>query len=77
LEAGRGRNSEPDYNEVFQRFRHLIAGKTKLLISHRFSTTVRMAGRIIVLDGGITEAGARALPKTFRWQVGRASLEAQ
>ena len=43
--------------EVFQRFRDLSAGKTTLLISHRFST-VRMADRIIVLDGGrILEAG--------------------
>ena len=43
--------------EVFQRFRDLSAGKTTLLISHRFST-VRMADRIIVLDGGrIIEAG--------------------
>ncbi|WP_276199265.1 ABC transporter ATP-binding protein [Chelatococcus sp. XZ-Ab1] len=43
--------------EVFQRFRDLSAGKTTLLISHRFST-VRMADRIIVLEGGrILEAG--------------------
>jgi ATP-binding cassette, subfamily B, bacterial len=43
--------------EVFQRFRDLSAGKTTLLISHRFST-VRMADRIIVLEGGeIIEAG--------------------
>jgi ATP-binding cassette subfamily B protein len=43
--------------EVFQRFRDLSVGKTTLLISHRFST-VRMADRIIVLDGGsIIEAG--------------------
>jgi ATP-binding cassette subfamily B protein len=42
---------------VFQRFRDLSAGKTTLLISHRFST-VRMADRIIVLEGGgIIEAG--------------------
>jgi ATP-binding cassette subfamily B protein len=37
--------------EVFQRFRDLSAGKTTLLISHRFST-VRMADRIVVLEGG-------------------------
>jgi ATP-binding cassette subfamily B protein len=44
--------------EVFQRFRDLSVGKTTLLISHRFST-VRMADRIIVLEGGrIIEAGA-------------------
>jgi ATP-binding cassette subfamily B protein len=43
--------------EVFQRFRDLSAGRTTLLISHRFST-VRMADRIIVLeDGRIVEAG--------------------
>jgi ATP-binding cassette subfamily B protein len=43
--------------EVFQRFRDLSAGKTTLLISHRFST-VRMADRIIVLEEGkIVEAG--------------------
>jgi ATP-binding cassette subfamily B protein len=43
--------------EVFQRFKELSVGKTTLLISHRFST-VRMADRIIVLDGGrIIEAG--------------------
>jgi ATP-binding cassette, subfamily B, bacterial len=43
--------------EVFQRFRDLSAGKTTLLISHRFST-VRMADRIIVLEKGrIVEAG--------------------
>ena len=43
--------------EVFQRFRDLSAGKTTLLISHRFST-VRIADRIIVLEGGgIIEAG--------------------
>jgi len=44
--------------EVFQRFRDLSAGKTTLLISHRFST-VRMADRIIVLDEGrIVEEGS-------------------
>jgi ATP-binding cassette, subfamily B, bacterial len=43
--------------EVFQRFRDLSAGKTTLIISHRFST-VRMADRIIVLEQGrIVEAG--------------------
>jgi ATP-binding cassette, subfamily B, bacterial len=48
--------------EVFQRFRDLSAGKTTLLISHRFST-VRMADRIIVLEHGrIVETGThRAL----------------
>jgi ATP-binding cassette subfamily B protein len=37
--------------EVFQRFSELTAGKTAVLISHRFST-VRMADRILVLQGG-------------------------
>ncbi|MGI8914393.1 MAG: ABC transporter ATP-binding protein [Chloroflexota bacterium] len=44
--------------ELFQRFRELAEGRTVLLISHRFST-VRMADRILVLEGGrITEAGS-------------------
>jgi ATP-binding cassette subfamily B protein len=43
--------------EVFQRFKELSAGKTAVLISHRFST-VRMADRILVLEGGrIEEVG--------------------
>lgn len=37
--------------EVFQRFRDLTQGRIALLISHRFSS-VRMADRIIVLEGG-------------------------
>jgi ATP-binding cassette subfamily B protein len=42
---------------VFQNFRQLAAGRTAILISHRFST-VRMADRIYVLkDGSITEGG--------------------
>lgn len=46
--------------EVFARFKSLAAGKTALLISHRFST-VRMADRILVLeDGRILEAGTHA-----------------
>jgi len=46
--------------EVFERFAELTAGKTALLISHRFST-VRMADRIIVLaDGRIAEHGCHA-----------------
>jgi ATP-binding cassette subfamily B protein len=36
---------------VFTRFRTLAAGRTTFLISHRFST-VRMADRILVLEGG-------------------------
>ncbi|MEO6688983.1 MAG: ABC transporter ATP-binding protein [Dokdonella sp.] len=43
--------------QVFERFKELSAGKTAVLISHRFST-VRMADRILVLDGGrIEEVG--------------------
>jgi ATP-binding cassette subfamily B protein len=36
---------------VFQRFSELTAGRMAVLISHRFST-VRMADRILVLEGG-------------------------
>jgi ATP-binding cassette subfamily B protein len=43
---------------VFQRFRTLAEGRTTFLISHRFST-VRMADRILVLEGGrIIEDGS-------------------
>lgn len=42
---------------LYTKFRELISGRSALLISHRFST-VRMADRIIVLDGGrIVEQG--------------------
>lgn len=41
--------------EVFQRFKELSAGKSAVLISHRFST-VRMADRILVMDKGEIEA---------------------
>ena len=41
--------------EVFQRFKELSAGKTAVLISHRFSS-VRMADRIFVLADGKVEA---------------------
>jgi len=37
---------------VYQRFVDLTAGKMAILISHRFST-VRMADRILVLEGGV------------------------
>jgi ATP-binding cassette, subfamily B, bacterial len=44
--------------EVFRRFSELTAGKTALLISHRFST-VRTADRIVVLaNGRIAEEGS-------------------
>ena len=43
--------------EVFERFTELTEGKMAVLISHRFST-VRMADRIVVIDGGrATEDG--------------------
>ena len=46
--------------EVFQRFAELTEGKMALLISHRFST-VRMADRIVVLEGGhLVEEGNHA-----------------
>jgi ATP-binding cassette subfamily B protein len=41
--------------EVFKRFKELSAGKTAVLISHRFSS-VRMADRIFVLSDGKVEA---------------------
>lgn len=44
-------------HRLFERFRSLVEGRTGLLISHRCST-VRMADRILVLEGGrIVEAG--------------------
>jgi len=43
--------------EVYERFTELTRGRTTLLISHRFST-VRMADRILVLEGGkVAEEG--------------------
>ncbi len=46
--------------EVFEHFGELMEGKIAILISHRFST-VRMADRIVVLDGGrISELGTHA-----------------
>jgi ATP-binding cassette, subfamily B, bacterial len=45
---------------VFERFRALAQGRTTILISHRFPT-VRMADRIVVIDGGrIVEEGTHA-----------------
>jgi ATP-binding cassette subfamily B protein len=44
--------------EVFERFSRLASGRMAVIISHRFST-VRMADRIIVLDGGaVVEDGS-------------------
>lgn len=46
--------------EVFERFANLTAGKSAVLISHRFST-VRMADQILVLENGrILERGSHA-----------------
>jgi ATP-binding cassette subfamily B protein len=46
--------------EVFARFAELTLGKMALLISHRFST-VRMADRIVVLEGGrLVEEGSHS-----------------
>jgi len=45
---------------VFERFRQLAHGRTTIVISHRFPT-VRMADRIVVLEGGrIVERGTHA-----------------
>jgi ATP-binding cassette subfamily B protein len=44
--------------EIFRHFQELTEGKMAILISHRFST-VRMADRIVVIQGGrITEIGS-------------------
>ncbi|MEZ4410066.1 MAG: ABC transporter ATP-binding protein [Polyangiales bacterium] len=47
-------------HEVFQRLRDLKRGRTALIITHRFST-VRMADRIVVIEGGrVVEEGSHA-----------------
>jgi ABC-type multidrug transport system fused ATPase/permease subunit len=44
--------------ELFRRFRELAAGRTAILVSHRFST-VAMADRVVVLsEGRIAESGS-------------------
>ena len=43
--------------EIFKRFREIIQDQTAILITHRLST-VKMADRIYVMDGGsIVESG--------------------
>jgi ATP-binding cassette subfamily B protein len=50
-------DAESEY-EIFRNFQELTAGKMAILISHRFST-VRMADRIAVIEGGaISEIGS-------------------
>ena len=47
-------------SEVYRRFSELTAGRTTILISHRFST-VRMADKILVLDQGrLIETGTHS-----------------
>jgi ABC-type multidrug transport system fused ATPase/permease subunit len=67
--------------EVVRQFRRLASGRTTLLISHRLST-VRVADRIAVLDGGrITELGshdellARGGTYASLWALQTAHLE--
>ena len=52
--------------EVFERFRGLSAGRTAVLISHRFSS-VRMADHIVVIEGGkVVEQGTHTGLLAFR-----------
>ncbi len=71
-------DAEAEYR-LFERFRQLVAGKTALIISHRFST-VRMADQILVLEEGrIAEAGSHGelislggrYAELFEMQAGR------
>jgi ATP-binding cassette subfamily B protein len=51
-----GLDPEAEYR-LFLQFHELVAGRTALLVSHRFST-VRMADHIVVLEGGrVSESG--------------------
>jgi ATP-binding cassette subfamily B protein len=56
-------DAQAEYN-IFQRVRHLTAGRSVIFISHRFST-VRLADRILVIEQGrISERGShRELPE--------------
>jgi ATP-binding cassette subfamily B protein len=64
--------------EVFQNLRELAAGRTVILISHRFST-IRMADRIYMLkDGRIAEEGTHEeLIKNDRMYASLYDLQAQ
>jgi ATP-binding cassette subfamily B protein len=69
-------------HQLFERFQKLKAGRTAILITHRFST-VRMADRIVVLDQGkVVETGTHAdllakeglYARMFRLQAARYDL---
>jgi ATP-binding cassette subfamily B protein len=69
-------------HQLFERFQTLKAGRTAILITHRFST-VRMADRIVVVDGGkVVEVGTHAellakdglYARMFRLQAARYDL---
>jgi len=69
-------------HQLFERFQTLKAGRTAILITHRFST-VRMADRIVVIDGGkVVEEGKHAellakdglYARMFRLQAARYEL---
>ncbi len=72
-------------HQLFERFRSLKADRTAILITHRFST-VRMADRIVVLDGGkVVEEGKHGdllareglYARMFRLQAARYDLEGE
>jgi ATP-binding cassette subfamily B protein len=64
--------------EIFERFHHLMKGKTAILISHRLST-VKMVDRIYVLKHGrIAESGThQELMKESRIYAGMFETQAQ
>ena len=53
--------------QVFERFAELTEGKMALLISHRFST-VRMADRIVVLEGGRSGGRGQSRATDCAWR---------